>query len=347
MIASIHLTEKAMASHLQKIKSRVFSISNKKLTGGDEDEGITSTMADPFQSSVRPEISYNPNALERWASLVLNLSKSKELSPLVLWEKTGIVPSSARKLFENVELKYGILIKPDDRKLYFSRFFNKSPDSITLTSSEMEQLLGPDEMGIAKSIEEARTQVQQVLATLNASFATEVEYESDRLDFEFFLCCVCESQNRKSKQVDPTKNSAKSILPRLFPIDPDSSMKQSWDIFCLVLLLYCSFSVPYSIAFLDDSSSGLGIVDVFGLAVDMVFMCDILLSFVTAIEVDGIVVRDLKVISATYCRSVKKALLYSVEIFLLYLHFHLWKATSFPSPTLSSPLVIYLCGFHA
>ena len=310
MKAAIYATERAMESQSRKAKATVFSIGSKKSVDSDDDDGITSASSDiALKPMVLPEISCVPNALDRWTSLVLKLSQPRECSPWVLWERTGIVPKFARNLFNNVEIKYGILIMPDDRKKYFSRFLKKASDSMTftdasmtLTSSEMEQLLGPDEMGITKSIEEAREKVQKVFATLNSSYVTEVEYEIDRLDFEFFLLCVCESQSRTCKEVDPHRNSSKLITPRFFPIDPDSSMKQGWDIFCLVLLLYCSFSVPYSIAFLDDSPSGLSVIDVFGLAVDMVFMCDILLSFITAIEIDGIVVRDLQIISATYFR---------------------------------------------
>ena len=330
-------------------------MSSKRSMSGNENFGASSmSQIDPEISNDIPsnneilsEIACPQNALERWEILVLKLTQSNKSPMWDLWERAGILPKHARNLFDKVETRYGIHLKAEDRKEYYSKFYDRASGSTTLTASEMEQLLGPNESAIAESIEEARSQIQQLLAIFSASFGTVVECETDRLDFEFFLCCVCELLNKTVKPADLNVGSTQSKLARLFPIDPDSSMKQCWDIFCLVLLLYCSFSVPYSIAFLDNSSSSLDVMDIFGLAVDLVFMCDILLSFVTAIEVDGIVVRDLKVISATYCRSVKKALLYSVEIFLLYLHFHLWKATSFPSPTLSSPLVIYLCGFHA
>ena len=230
--------------------------------------------------------------------MVIKLSQSQGNYAWDLWERAGILPKFARNLFDKVEAKYGIHIKADDRKEYYSKFFSRASGSTTLTASEMEQLLGPNETGIARSVEKARAQVQYLLAILSASFGTEVECETDRLDFHFFLCVVCEIQS-KSVRADPNAISTRS---KIFPVDPDSSIKQIWDIFCLILLLYCSFSVPYGIAFLDDSASGLDVMDVFGLVVDMIFMCDILLSFVTAIEVDGIVVRDLRIISATYCR---------------------------------------------
>ncbi len=103
---------------------------------------------------------------------------------------------------------------------------------------------------------------------------------------------------------DTDSDAPSSMLSRLIPIDPDNSTKQGWDIFCLVLLLYCSFAVPYGMAFLDEGvSDALTPLDIFGLVVDMAFMIDIMCSFVTCIEVDGIVIRDLRVISMSYARS--------------------------------------------
>ena len=58
--------------------------------------------------------------------------------------------------------------------------------------------------------------------------------------------------------------TALQSLRSALPIDPDSTAKQTWDFFMLLLLLYCSFSVPYEIAFLDN---GLPVLDLFELLV--------------------------------------------------------------------------------
>jgi voltage-gated potassium channel Kch len=72
----------------------------------------------------------------------------------------------------------------------------------------------------------------------------------------------------------------------------------------MLLLLYCSFSVPYGIAFADNSSGGpMSVVDGFGLAVDILFMVDICFSFVTAIEIDGVYIRDLRSVAINYLRT--------------------------------------------
>ena len=56
----------------------------------------------------------------------------------------------------------------------------------------------------------------------------------------------------------------------------------------MLLLVYCSFSVPYSIAFIDsDSSEGLTPIEISDLAIDLIFMIDISLTFVTQYNVKG------------------------------------------------------------
>ncbi len=54
----------------------------------------------------------------------------------------------------------------------------------------------------------------------------------------------------------------------------------------MILLLYCSFSVPLSIAFPEDSSSAStsSVQDYVELSFDVIFMMDIALTFVTAYD---------------------------------------------------------------
>ena len=88
------------------------------------------------------------------------------------------------------------------------------------------------------------------------------------------------------------------------PIHPDSVPKQIWDGFCMLLLVYCSFSVPYSIAFIDsDSSEGLTPIDISDLAIDLIFMIDISLTFVTQYDNQGVMEKDLSLISRHYFKT--------------------------------------------
>ena len=258
---------------------------------------------------------------EKWNNLSLGLIKRARDSECGI----AILPSSARKLYYDIEIKYGIKINKEKRKLYYRKFFSKLSGSAALAASEVEHLLGPSELGLVQTLEEARSEIQQLIAKYNTSLevGTEVEYDEKQLDFEFFVSLICEIQCNTSKSTESDSNAPSSVLSRRIPIDPDSSAKQCWDIFCLLLLLYCSFSVPYGIAFLDsDNSVSLSTLDMFGLGVDLVFMIDIGCSFVTSIEVDGIVVRDLRIISLFYFRSQSSSFLYMYVCMYVWIEMH-------------------------
>ena len=291
----MHGKEKVKSNRPQKGQARMHWTRDSEFESAD---GVTS------DTETVSEDKYSRALLEKWSDLVVGVSASKKTA---VWERAGILPRFVRALFDNVEASCGIHISTDDRKMYYSKFLTKASGSTTLTSLEMEKLLS--DLGLSTSIQESRSQIQQVLERNRASLETieEVEYDTDRLDFEVFVCVLCELHKLASKPTDQSKNSSKAIISQLLPIDPDSTTKQGWDIFCLMLLFYCSFSVPYGIAFLDSDAAGLSVLDMFGLAVDMIFMCDILLSFVTSIEVDGIVVRDLRIISTTYTRWLRNS----------------------------------------
>ena len=94
-------------------------------------------------------------------------------------------------------------------------------------------------------------------------------------------------------------------LHEWFPLFPESTLKRIWDAFCMFLLVYCSFSVPYSIAFVtSDSPSGhLSDIDYSDLAIDVFFMIDICLTFVTQFENQGVMEKNLAVIARNYISS--------------------------------------------
>ena len=72
----------------------------------------------------------------------------------------------------------------------------------------------------------------------------------------------------------------------------------------MLLLLYCSFSVPYTIAFdSDDPDQKNKAKESFEQLVDVVFMMDILLNFITAWDNQGFIVREFSLIAKNYLRS--------------------------------------------
>ena len=111
-----------------------------------------------------------------------------------------------------------------------------------------------------------------------------------------------------------------SIQGTRFPLDPDSSSKQLWDLLVMSLLLTTSFSVPYTLAFGDEFYEYLFGQDgwaqeyapgpndvtpwfVFDLFVDIVFCTDILLNFCTAYIDRGVYVHRFRRIAENYLRT--------------------------------------------
>ena len=86
-------------------------------------------------------------------------------------------------------------------------------------------------------------------------------------------------------------------------IDPDGAFRTIWDLTMLLLLVYVAFSVPVVIAFLDDQSDVHIAVD---LLIDMLFIIDILLNFITAFhdtKLSSLPISDLALIRSHYMRS--------------------------------------------
>jgi hyperpolarization activated cyclic nucleotide-gated potassium channel 2 len=66
-----------------------------------------------------------------------------------------------------------------------------------------------------------------------------------------------------------------------------------------LLLLYCSFAVPYNIAF-DTASDAIDSLDI---SINVIFMMDISLTFVTAYDRQGCLIRDFRKIAENYLSS--------------------------------------------
>ena len=90
--------------------------------------------------------------------------------------------------------------------------------------------------------------------------------------------------------------------PPLFPFDPESYGKQSWDLFIMLLLLFTTFAVPYMLAFgkETDKTKPLDSYEIFDLILDVLFCADIIVSFCTAYTAQGVYVTDLRLIARHY-----------------------------------------------
>ena len=96
-----------------------------------------------------------------------------------------------------------------------------------------------------------------------------------------------------------------------FPLDPESSLKQSWDLFIMIFLMYTTFSVPYMLAFVQPPEiqpgeaiqAEISAFDVFEILLDCLFCTDVCLNFCTAFTDKGVYHTSLKVIAQHYLKT--------------------------------------------
>ena len=208
-----------------------------------------------------------------------------------------IQPNDSMETMDKLNIPEGefrVSMSANDRKMYEKKFIKLAKTrSGKVTSEQVLVLLGPDELDLGIPREEIETHIHQMLT--KTYFASKCD--TNNLSLEFFLSLAA----RLPIKSDPmAKNGGTKCN---LPIDPESVWKQTWDIGCMILLFYCSFSVPYGIAFLADSNGSISDMEISSLAVDMVFMLDIIFSFLTAVEIDGVMVRKFRKISGVYLRS--------------------------------------------
>ena len=103
--------------------------------------------------------------------------------------------------------------------------------------------------------------------------------------------------------IDKSQVRDASSFYDVFPFDPDSYAKQTWDLIVMAFLLYTTFSVPFSITFnvepvpLSERATAYAVFD---LSLDCLFCTDMLVSFGTAYTERGLFVRDLTRIAKHY-----------------------------------------------
>jgi len=133
--------------------------------------------------------------------------------------------------------------------------------------------------------------------------------ETSLFSFEEVLTVLVSLSQSKQQQAAP-----------LFPFDPETYPKQSWDLMIMVLLLYTTFSVPYLLAFGDwakhiqesnhprqDVEPGMGLPkrgeEIFELCLDIVFCTDIIINFCTAFTSRGVYVTSMRMICYNYLKT--------------------------------------------
>ena len=64
-------------------------------------------------------------------------------------------------------------------------------------------------------------------------------------------------------------------------MSPEGTFHKFWDLYIILLLLYTAFFMPYKLAFIEDESFSIIVIDYI---VDISFLIDIIVNFLTAYE---------------------------------------------------------------
>ena len=269
---------------------------------GDCESGtlLSNTATRPVSLSLGAPIialsSSKCDSSKRWETLVekLILSKNRQIN----WDDfkiQNLLPQEILVKYEDIEKSRDIKFTMSSKRLYYSEFtkasscFKSSSQFNTLNRGEVDFLI---RVTLRMDIPDY---VLRDLITAKLEESRKV-----RFDFSLFISLICDVMTYQQQKLDPPIGAYLKMFE--LPVDPDSDGKQIWDLFVLSLLMYCSFSVPYSVTFLDTDSPSdtLSNIEVF---IDSLFLFDMLLSFLTAYEEKGFVVRDLRRISVHYLQT--------------------------------------------
>jgi voltage-gated potassium channel Kch len=249
-----------------------------------------------------PIYEYKNAVAKKWKSL------SKKAILLSAGPSKLILPQSIVVIFESLETRTGLAVPPETQKLYYYEFSKMASPLGLVASSKMPILiLSKLEIEVEQNVLQFLINKQTEAEDSAAFAAWDGSLGASQIEFSFdsFLHLISEIQDYNKTHHLFEYNGARktSSWRNLVPIDPESSKKQAWDAFCMIVLLYCSFAVPYNIAFTKDDPDGLSTLDYLELAINAVFMVDIGLCFVTAYEDQGFMVKSLRSIARKYACS--------------------------------------------
>jgi hypothetical protein len=207
------------------------------------------------------------------------------------------LPDEVSLLYDGLESQNGIKLDATARRMYYEEFCQKASGSDTLQSYEVEHLI-KSKLGFKLKPDDLQAKTADFAELCNDGLL-----KSDGLyTFEVFVRLVLYILQTIKVELDEKSRSASTEERRLLPIDPESRMKQWWDVLCSLLLLFCAFSVPFSIAF-EEPTATLSPRDISDLVIDAIFMVDIALAFVTAYDDQGCFVKDLRKIRVRYLQT--------------------------------------------
>ena len=211
--------------------------------------------------------------------------------------ETLVLSEDIAAIFFEIEASTGFQVDDETRKRYYLEFSKLASPHGLLASSKIQLLIST--LGI-----EIRNSVLKLLINKRSEDEDKSVCEvwdgnlgSSQVEFNFraFLHLLFDIHDylHSHQQLSETEPESIFSFKDRFPIDPECFEKQLWDGFCMTILLYCSFAVPYSIAFAQNTPGDqLSIMDYVDIAIDVVFLFDIALCFLTAYEDQGFTVRE-------------------------------------------------------
>ncbi len=206
-----------------------------------------------------------------------------------LWRVLDKAPKEIVKIFDQVESNCNgeAKLNEEQRNRIYKDFFR-------IASTNFGELLSWEVDGLIHS--EIFTQALGVhgmdTTTRNKLFIEvlkkRVNTDHAAYDFEKFVGLLYDIMLLKTSFISRRKQELSYQFRIYFPIDPDSPAKQAWDSLMMLALLYCSFDIPYNLAFYINESQEIWTpYELWGIFLDCTLLVDIALTFVTAIEVKG------------------------------------------------------------
>jgi hypothetical protein len=218
--------------------------------------------------------------IQRWEdfSLALRNRTGNRLRSLFENEKNDFVPQEIRAIFQHYQENTKLTIDEKTRVRYYKEFTKAALGSSVLRFDQVERLVKKLDLvkGMSRAdlhnimsckLEEA-SQLDQ-----DDNGEAQVMVSNDLFNFEHLLSLICHLR-KSHKSCGMASPCSLARLRSMLPIYPESAFKQTWDLFCLLVLLYCCFSVPIFIAFDDSTPTPFGyvggVLDIVELGVDSV-----------------------------------------------------------------------------
>jgi hypothetical protein len=204
-----------------------------------------------------------------------------------LWRILNKAPKEIVKIFDQIECNCNgeaILDEGLRNKIYKDFFRIASTNFGELHSWEVDGLIHSDTFTHALGVHglDPVTRNKLFIEVLKKRAST----DQATYDFEKFVGLLYDIMLLKTAFINRRKQELSYQFRIYFPIDPDSPAKQAWDSLMMLALLYCSFDIPYNLAFYqgkpDDDWTP---YELFGILLDCTLLVDIALTFVTSIEV--------------------------------------------------------------